>query len=116
MGKNRSREAQRKYLDTFSTANWVKLDHLSKQKHNLCCEECKFDEIHTTFPAGKQKVKRKTSHLKPKKRMLEKCNSSLTNDLENILDASFSKLNENDCNPPKKTKISSKWKKIMKRL
>ena len=102
-GKNRSREVHNTYLNTFSTTNWVKLDDSSKQKHSVCCEECNIDEIHATFPAGKQKVKKKTSN----KRVHEECNTSLTNDLENFLDESFSKLHDVESDQPKRSKFGS---------
>ena len=53
-GKNRGREDQKMYLETFLPKNWLAMDDEDQSKHSVLCKECEtsFLEIHSKFPCS----------------------------------------------------------------
>ena len=47
-------KVKRKYYETFSPSNWIKLDDSVKIKHNVFCEECSksFHGLQAEFPSN----------------------------------------------------------------
>ncbi len=102
--KGRTKNDRDKYYRTFSTVNWDLLDDQTKEKHTICCEECKKYLVHSPYPASnktqesekqiqetligvKRVVDQGLNELAEKK--MKTCNS-FTDGLSQIMDEQYS--------------------------
>ena len=101
--KGRSKNDKDEYYRFFSTVNWDLLDDQTKEKHTICCEECKKYSVHSTYPSNttKESDRQIQETLIGVKRVLDQglndlqekkmktCNS-FTDGLSQIMDEQFS--------------------------
>ena len=112
--RNSGRVNMETYFDTFSAANWLKLDENIKNKHTPSCSECEsaYLVVHATFPCksklfSKEKKRLDNLVIFHNKENITGIVEQVKPSLKRILSQSLSALQEGKPNKIRKTSLQN---------